>query len=386
MALLSALVVVALVPGGSGAGAQPVPSSQASGVAVADAGRATFEPAVISRITGTQAVMVLGTNTCNGRLCAQLWRVSAGGRDIVELAAPPGVTAVRPGIIDGPGALVFANSEDGYALPALESGGQAYYTSDGAKTWRHLPAPLAPSLVGVVVAGGHFYGLIYTCTTTKGVKHCSYRLGRSSLGTPAWSSVAIPGAGGVEEGSASIAATGDVIWTYLEPQKAGAEPVILKTGKKLLHFSKLAEPALVSVATCDMALMTTSTAWVSCPTGMMVSWLRTTDGGHHFTHWWETSGTGGDAFDPLSATVAYRYTGEVGPGAPRTLGLTTNGGKSFVPVAHLSLSGGSQGELAFVSEQDGYALSPAGGAAGAERSALRYSSDGGREWQVVFGA
>ncbi len=94
-------------------------------------------------------------------------------------------------------------------------------------------------------------------------------------------------------------------------------------------------------------------AWAACPTGMMESWWRTTDGGHHFLHWWETSGTGGDTFDSLSATLAYRYTGDVGPGMPGTLERTDNGGRSFVTVAHLPFDGGWQTQLAFVHERHG---------------------------------
>jgi photosystem II stability/assembly factor-like uncharacterized protein len=122
-------------------------------------------------------------------------------------------------------------------------------------------------------------------------------------------------------------------------------------------------------------------AWVSCQTGMMVNWLRTTDGGHHFTRWWETFGTGGNAFDPLSATVAYRYTG-IGPGTPNTFERTTDGGATFTTVARVDFDVES---LDFVDPRHGYVLGwdNREGKVDSAHVSLLYSPDGGRDWQVV---
>jgi photosystem II stability/assembly factor-like uncharacterized protein len=121
--------------------------------------------------------------------------------------------------------------------------------------------------------------------------------------------------------------------------------------------------------------------WAECPTGMMVSWLRSTDGGAHFSHWWETSGTGGNAFEPLSATVAYRYTG-IGPGPAYLLQRTTDGGASFITVGRLFPNEGSTPQFAFSDEDHGYVLGPSElGKTGFE---VLYTSDGGRQWRPIF--
>jgi photosystem II stability/assembly factor-like uncharacterized protein len=114
---------------------------------------------------------------------------------------------------------------------------------------------------------------------------------------------------------------------------------------------------------------------------MMVSWFRSADGGARFTHWWETSGTGGNAFDPLSPTVAYRYTG-IGPGPAYLLQRTTDGGASFTTVSQLFPHEGSTPQFAFSDEDDGYVLGPdAGGKTGFK---VLYTSDGGRHWRPIF--
>jgi hypothetical protein len=189
-------------------------------------------------------------------------------------------------------------------------------------------------------------------------------------------------------GYASLAAVDNTVWIYVDPLEASAPPFILKSSDGRTPFSRFPEPGLVSVTTCRISLMTTMAAWVTCPTGMMVSWWRTTDGGHHFAPWWETSGTGGDVFDPITATVAYRYTGDVGPGPPDTLELSTDGGTHFVAVAHLPFSDGSQVELAFLDHKDGFVLSweNEAGEVGASHSVVLFTSDGGQAWRVVFGA
>jgi hypothetical protein len=395
--LVCALAAAPMAPGGARAGGPLLASSPGHAVAVTIGGTASFQPSLLVRVGDTGGIMVLGTNDCNGHLCPQLWQVSGGGRTFTRLALPPGARAPYPGLVEGVGSMVFANGADGYAVAGPGTGAGSYFTSDGARAWRRLPSGLAGSLSDVVATNGSFYGLVSACTSTsKGVEYCSYRLGRSPVGEPDWRSAPLPGAERVLPGYTSLAAHGTEVWTYINPLKAGAVPVIVKSvdGARFfsglafsgLAFSELPEPELVSVASCGVALMTATTAWVTCPTGMMVSWFRTTDGGHHFTAWWETAGTGGDAFDPLSATAAYRYTGDVGPGTPHLLERTTDGGATFRSVAHLPFSGGSQVEIAFLDEDHGYVLGweSRPGDVEAGHMAVLFTATGGRHWQVVF--
>ena len=156
------------------------------------------------------------------------------------------------------------------------------------------------------------------------------------------------------------------------------KPVLAKSHDGQLPFAERAAPSLISVVSCSLQPMGAAVLWAECPTGMMVSWFRSSDGGAHFTHWWETSGTGGDAFDPLSSTVAYRYTG-IGPAPAYALQRTTDGGASFTTVSRLFPDEGSESTLAFSDEEHGYVLGP-----GPNGPVLLYTGDGGEHWTTVF--
>jgi photosystem II stability/assembly factor-like uncharacterized protein len=168
------------------------------------------------------------------------------------------------------------------------------------------------------------------------------------------------------------------VWLTFEPNY---KPVLVKSHDGRPPFSERPAPQLLGVVGCWLDPENADVVWAECPTGMMVSWFRSTDGGAHFTHWWETSGTGGNSFDPLSATVAYRYTG-IGPGAAYQLQLTTNGGASFTTLGRLFQGEGSTPDFAFSDEEHGYALSPNGPAKRGFQ--LLYTNDGGRQWRTVF--
>jgi hypothetical protein len=90
---------------------------------------------------------------------------------------------------------------------------------------------------------------------------------------------------------------------YVDPLESTAPPFIVKSIDGRASFSTLLELGLASGVSCDLFPMTGRVASAACPTGMMESWWHTTHGGQDFKQWWETSGTGGDTFDPLSATV-----------------------------------------------------------------------------------
>jgi photosystem II stability/assembly factor-like uncharacterized protein len=93
---------------------------------------------------------------------------------------------------------------------------------------------------------------------------------------------------------------------------------------------------------------------------------------------WSFSGTGGVAFDPVSATVAYRSLGLQGP----EIDKTTDGGRTFTEVGQLPFAQGETSELLFLDESQGYAIASA---AAAPTAALYETSNGGSTWrQVTF--
>ncbi|MGA3221149.1 MAG: hypothetical protein ABSE77_19090 [Acidimicrobiales bacterium] len=334
---------------------------------------AGFVPGELVSIPATSDVLVLGTAPCAARSCVQLWRVSAGGHGLTPLAVPPGESASGPGLVEG-AHLVFANVDDGYALTSGE-GARSWYTTDGGLAWHRLPTGRSGTLVSVVASGGAFYRLLGSCAT---LEDCRYRLGRSAVTSPHWSSVPIPGAVGLVQGNIDLAARGSEVWLSFEPH---FKPVLAKSHDGRPPFSERPAPQLLGVVGCSLDPEDADIVWAECPTGMMVSWSRSTDGGARFTHWWETSGTGGNAFDPLSATVAYRYTG-IGPGPAYLLQRTTDGGASFTTVGRLFQGEGTTPRFAFSDEDHGFALSA--NELGKPGFQFLYTSDGGRQWRPVF--
>ena len=261
--------------------------------------------------------------------------------------------------------------------PAGATGAYPSYTTDGGLAWQPLRTGPSSTLVSVVASGGTFYGLLGSCTTPE---NCRYRLGRSPVTAPRWSSVAIPGATGLVPGGIDLAVSGAEVWLTFQSR---SKPVLARSHDGLPPFSERPAPQLGGVVACSLSPESTAVVWAECPTGMMVSWSRSTDGGADFTHWWETSGTGGDAFDPLSATVAYRDTG-IGPGPPYLLQRTTNGGASFSTVGRLFPNEGSTPQIVFSDVNHGYVLGSR--PAGVTGSQVLYTSDGGRQWRPVFRA
>lgn len=172
-----------------------------------------------------------------------------------------------------------------------------------------------------------------------------------------------------------MGAEGAQLWiTYLDP-KIPVPQLALSTGGHPLHFTIFGQPRLGGVVACALAPMPGSVIWANCPTGMMVSELRSTDGGHRFTPVWSYAGTGGFSFDPVTADVAYRYLGIESPGVERT----TDGGQTFTDVGTLPFAQGSVTRLLFLDEADGFAL----GSTSAGTAVLLQTTDGGSAWSTV---
>lgn len=387
LAALVPIVALAAVPGQAAAPPERRAPSLAQG----------FQPTELVRVGRTPDVLLLGTGPCDvrgsapgkhpgSRLCLQLWHVQHEARDLIELKAPPEQGALKfAGNTGSVGNLVFANLDDGYALASPGTGGYSSYTVDGGQSWQRLTSRLGMSLSQVVATDNAFYAVIMNCRPLSGKpgqRLCQYRLARSPLGAPHWSSVPVPGTSSLDGATISLTADGSQVWLEFQP---GDKAVILKSIDGRAPFTQLDEPDLVSVASCSLSLMSPMVVWAECPTGMMVSWSRSTDGGRHFSAFWGTSGTGGDAFDPLSASVAYRYTG-TGPAPSRTLERTTDGGSKFEVVARLPFDEGMGGRLAFTDEGHGYVLGweAISGNAAETRPVLLYTSDGGHTWETVL--
>jgi len=172
-----------------------------------------------------------------------------------------------------------------------------------------------------------------------------------------------------------MGAAGSQLWiTYVDP-RTPVPQLAESTGGRPPRFTVFGQPRLAGVVACALAPMAGSVIWANCPTSMMVSELRSTDGGHGFTTVWSYAGTGGIAFDPVSADIAYRYLGIESPAVERT----TDGGQTFTGVGTLPFAQGSVTRLLFVGEADGFAL----GSSSNGTAALLQTIDGGSSWSPV---
>jgi hypothetical protein len=276
------------------------------------------------------------------------------------------------------GRLVFANTEDGYALSGLDQdpSGRYYVTTDGAQGWRGTSFGSQITVMAMTATPQAFYAVLARCTAGAAAGCRDYRLARSAAGSGTWSSVPIPGTGALDGAGVGLSAAGSLVWLTYQPPRL-AQPRLLSSVEGRPPFTSRVEPGLGSVTNCTLAAMPGGVVWAECPTGMLVSWFRSPDAGRRFEPVWTTPGTGGGALDPVAATVAYRYTGG-SPASPQTVQLSTDGGAHFRPVSKLAFNPGARAQLLFVNQVQGYALGSE-----ADGPALVYTADGAKHWTRV---
>jgi hypothetical protein len=225
----------------------------------------------------------------------------------------------------------------------------------------------------MVASDNVFYALLTRCRTKVTCRVVS--LASSPAGSRSWSSVPFPSHEAIEGNGASVAigATGSQVWlTYMDyPAVSGSQFVSSVRGQP--PFTTITQPNLGGVVACSLSPMLGDVIWARCPTGMMVSELRSIDGGQHFTFVWSSMGTGGTDFDPVTAEMAFRYLGAESP----TVERTTDGGQTFVQVGQLPFSSGATTHLLFLNQQDGFALGYT------QVSTLLETTNGGATWTTV---
>jgi hypothetical protein len=274
--------------------------------------------------------------------------------------------------------LVFANGLDGYAFNTRLGD---YATTNGGINWTHVSFGRDVSLSDVVTSDGWFYGVTEHCVVPKGKDWTcdDYRLARSRVGSLTWSSISIPGTGQLSWQRLGLTAWGREV-TVQTPWLGHAGEILLRSVGGRAPLSVVSHDSVVSVTgACDLTATSASSMWAFCPTGMQEAWLYSNDGGDHFKPFWWPFGTAGVELDPVSGSIAFRYTGISLP-RQSELEVTTNGGASFVPIYNLGVI-----QMAFLNRWKGYV---AGGMNGIGNNAkLLLTSDGGHSWhKVVFGS
>lgn len=347
---------VSTSPGGAGAPAGFKPAG--------------FQPQSLVRLGNTDAVVAAGAAPCGRMVCAALVRGSLGAHGLVgrwrRLRPPPTAAARNLATLDL-GRFAFANAQDGYDLvPPSTPGGatHVYATTDGGDSWRLTPITSGTVLTLIAAPPSGFYAVTARC----GTRSCDhYQLARSTTGSTHWSTTPIPATTGLDGNPIGLAVSGNEVLVNFDPPVADGEAhlLIASDGRPPFHVHLV--PHLVSVAACDLSPQPGGAVWASCPTGMMVSYLRAPSPAGPYTSVWDYAGTGGGGLVPVTGKVAYRYTGipELRPDKlpGDTLQRSTNAGRSFVdagpwPFAH---SAGTTPQFLFLNQQDGFGLGPTGG-------------------------
>jgi hypothetical protein len=341
-----------------------------------------FSPVILAQAGALHRVYVIGSAPCDGgQRCLQLWEsatvVAHVPTTFTERTLPLRITA-SPYLITTQG-LVFANARDGLFTTRSSSNAptQVYATTDAGERWRPVDFGMSAVTTQLIASGNVFDALLEHCTRISTGNCTGYTLARSVAGSTRWSFSAFPPHGALRPpgASAAMGAAGSQLWiTYVDP-KTPVPQLAESTGGHPPRFTVFGQPRLAGVVACALAPMAGGVIWANCPTGMMVSELRSTDGGHGFTAVWSYAGTGGFAFDPVSADIAFRYLGIESPAVERT----TDGGQTFTGVGTLPFAQGSVTRLLFLDEADGFAL----GSTSADTAALLQTIDGGSSWSPV---
>jgi len=385
-AIVTLVAVGALLTGcGASASSRALDSTEARGAP------ARFTPQSITRVGTSDEVVLAGTVPCGREVCAALVAGSVGPDGLVHrwstLRAPPVGAAPTAESLDI-GSLVFANRLDAYdVVSSMTPTGttRLFATTTGGREWRRVRIDSGRT-ESFVASAARFYAVTVRCVGLR----CEDQLASSEVGTTRWSTTPIPRTT-LDVDPIGLAVVGSRVLVNFDAPVTGAEPLLLSSrdGQPPFHIATV--PALQSVSACGLHPEPDGVIWAACPTGMLVSYLRSPGPNSHFAHVWTYAGTGGGGLVPVTGEIAYRYTGVATFGPARVPGdvlqRSTDGGAHFITVGRWPFASnvGTSPQLLFLSEQDGFGLGfPPSVHVSTEARSIRVlfeTSDGGRHWR-----
>jgi photosystem II stability/assembly factor-like uncharacterized protein len=340
---------------------------------------AGFAPEWAVQVGSTSEVIVVGTTSCAKPPCIELLRTADGGRGFVRLSSPPVVSeeGALTGSLEG---LIFANPEDGYALENVGAPWPSilYATFDGGRSWHREVVVPGFSVYGNAATPTRFYFVMARCIETATANSCKYELATSPAGTGRWSEFPFPLSSKLGGEEVGVAAYGSNVWLSEEALFAFVA-VSHDDGRSFVSHRQ----DYMSGGGCWLSAMSATALWAECSGGMSEGFLHSSDGGEHFESIRAApgfSGTGGGAFEPVSASVAYIDPGAYAIHHPYELYRMTAAGSRIEPVGSIRLDGITS--LIFTSDADGIAV----GYRQAETRSLFFmlrTSDGGRDWTAI---
>lgn len=345
-------------------------------VARVGATSASPTPVLVVRAGLTSTVYELVSVPCSSSSCLRLERVSSNASRRRAVSSPPIglVSGVPSGSLDR---LVFANVRDGYAVLGESTPSALYVTNDGAETWRRTVVKGGWSILQLSATPSALYAIIARCPHVN--ESCNgYLLARSTLSGRAWSFSAVPRAQLPEGMGVGLGAWDHDVWLSEQPP---GDAVIYRSHDDGRTFTKIVAAQEGSVSSCALSAFSATSLWAQCPTGMDVSFHYSSDGGVRWQNvpTRQFSGTGGGAFDPVSATLAYFDYGLAAPTGHDNVYRVTDGGRSVVGVGLLKCS--DVASLVFTSRSEGLAVCIVNYQASS--TVLLRTTDGGAAWTKV---
>jgi hypothetical protein len=343
-------------------------------VNAATASQSTPVPLLLTGVSGTPLTFVLSTKSadCASVGCLQLQRTSDNGANFETLQLPP-ISMVK-GNLGNLGELIFTNSMDGFASLNVANSFVWYATTDGAQSWHRVSVAPGESIQQLVPTHHELYAVIakcvkkYTCT--------DFRIAHSPLTGNKWTTEAIPKP--LFKGDFTLDVYNRDVWVNLQGPQI---PLLFTSRDEGRTFSEYSASPLASVSACNLTPMSPTTLWAECPTGMLVSFFYSNDGGVHWTSIsrYSYAGTGGGAFDPVSSSLAYLNFGTFTTRA-KDLYVITNLGHKMTAVGNLACT--STNYLVFSDATRGLTICQKSSSVSSSTYLLR-TSDGGREWTKV---
>lgn len=333
--------------------------------------RPSAEPLLLARVPLSSTIYVVASGQCMSASCLELLRTSVTAGRFTHATLPP--IGPQSGSATGTlSDLAFASANVGFAVLDAAGSPRLYATSDGARSW-HRWALRVPGIVeSVAVTGDTLYLEMAFCAVT--VPYCdNFRVARTPLNAPHWSSTAIPGSDTAAEGSffGPLTAYGSQVWVT----ETGSRAFVAHSLDRGHHFSLVASPQLLSVTGCALTATSPTDLWAQCSTGMQEAFWFTSNDLKSWTYL-DTPrpvfGTGGGRFDPVSASLAYL----AGGASFASLLRVTNGARDVTNAGRLvcpNLLG-----LTFTDVDHGLAV-----CSSYSTSDLKRTSDGGATWHEV---
>jgi len=339
-------------------------------------------PLMVVGVSGTRTVYVVSTSNifdskhpaACGIGCYLLKRTTDGGthfsyRDL------PRTTYTSDSLTGTLDQLVFANAHDGYALMGSAVPTRLYVTRDGAGTWTRKVIASGTTILAFAATRTELYAVVANCSRSMA---CSdLRFARSSLSGANWTVSPLPrwpahmGVG--------MGAFGSTVWLTQQSRKYNV--LLLTSHDSGAHFSQAVAPDLGSVYACHVTATSAASLWAECPTGMLVSFYYSGNGGVTWNHLpsRQFAGTGGGYFDPVSSSLAYLVFGLANASGPRNLYRVTNKGLTMTAVGKLKCA--SVNDLVYTDALHGFAACFQHDTWAS--SVLLRTSDGGITWGRV---